>query len=80
MTTAEALVLYTRDGCHLCEQAMTQLDRAGIGWRPVDIDEDPALAEKYGLRVPVLRRPDTGDELYYPFDASAVREFTRRSP
>jgi hypothetical protein len=80
MTTTQALMLYTRDGCHLCEQAMTLLDQAGIAWRPVDIDDDPALAEKYGLRIPVLRRPDTGNELYYPFDESAVRQFTRRSP
>jgi len=80
MTITRALILYTRDGCHLCDRAMTLLDQAGIDWRPVDIDDDPVLAEKYGLRVPVLRRPDTGGELYYPFDESAVWEFTRHSP
>ena len=76
----QAFILFTRDGCHLCDQAMTLLDQAGIDWRPVDIDDDPALTEKYGLRVPVLRRPDTCDELCYPFDASAVQEFVERQP
>jgi hypothetical protein len=29
------------------------------------------------LRIPVLRRPDTGQELLYPFDEGALVEFAR---
>lgn len=48
------LVLYTRRGCHLCEQAEDMLEAGG--WRPriVDVDGDPAAAGRFGLRVPVL--------------------------
>ena len=77
MTVAEPLLLFSRADCHLCELASALLDRADIDWRPIDIDEDPELVEKYGLRVPVLRRPDTGLELDYPFDLAAITEFAR---
>ena len=71
----EPLILYTRAGCHLCDQAITMLDRAGIHWRPVDIEGQPGLAARYGLSVPVLRQPDSGRELNYPFDETALRRF-----
>ncbi|MGB5062546.1 MAG: glutaredoxin family protein, partial [Candidatus Competibacter sp.] len=29
--------------------------------------------ERYGVRIPVLRRLDTGNELDWPFDAAGVR-------
>ncbi len=34
----------------------------------VDIAESEFLSETYGLRIPVLRRNDTGEELDWPFD------------
>jgi hypothetical protein len=53
-----SLVLYVRDGCHLCDQFLVELSLelggAGDGVRIVDVDTDPALAIRYGLRVPVL--------------------------
>lgn len=75
MKMSAPLIMYTRTGCHLCEQAAVLLIRAGISWRPVDIDDDAELEDRYGLRVPVLRRPDNGQELDYPFDVARVREF-----
>lgn len=75
MTVAEPLILFSRADCHLCELASAMLDRANIDWRPVDIDEDPELVGKYGLRVPVLKRPDSGHELDYPFDLPAILKF-----
>lgn len=51
------LVLYTREGCHLCEDAAETL-RAHDRWLPaitlVDIDSDAGLIERYGTCVPVL--------------------------
>lgn len=75
MTIAEPLILYSRRECHLCDLVVTMLDRTGVHWRPVDIDRDSVLTEKYGLRIPVLRRPDTGDELAYPFDEAKLCRF-----
>ena len=52
------LVLYVRDGCHLCEQFLLDLTLDFPTLLPtlatVDIDADPSLAAVYGLRVPVL--------------------------
>ena len=54
----QAVTLYTRTGCHLCEQA-EQVLRSEQRTIPfalvtVDIDEDPELVRKYGVRVPVV--------------------------
>jgi hypothetical protein len=80
MTISEPLILYTRVECHLCDQVIRMLDRAGIHWRPVDIDADAELEEKYGLRIPVLQRPDTGRELFYPFDEEMLHQFVGIDP
>jgi Glutaredoxin-like domain (DUF836) len=51
-------VLYTRPGCHLCDEMKAEIARAGIAARhvvqEVDVDSDPALAARYGLSIPVL--------------------------
>ena len=41
----------------------------------VDIADSQALFEAYGLRIPVLRRVDTGAELGWPFDTEQVVSF-----
>jgi hypothetical protein len=52
------VTLYTRVGCHLCEEAerVLQEERATTPFHLdlVDIDRDPALARRYGVRVPVV--------------------------
>ncbi|GAA4247072.1 glutaredoxin family protein [Dactylosporangium darangshiense] len=48
------LVLYTRPGCHLCEEAKAVLERVGEPFAEVDIEGDDALEEEYGFRIPVL--------------------------
>jgi glutaredoxin len=52
------VVLYTRRGCHLCEQVWGQLEAArrrhGFALEAVDVDSDPALAAAHGLQVPVV--------------------------
>lgn len=68
------LVLYMTCGCHLCEQAERALRKqTGVTFKPVEIADDEELLERYGVRIPVLRRLDTGAELDWPFDADAVR-------
>jgi hypothetical protein len=55
---ASGLVLYVREGCHLCDMFLIdlELDLADTGTLPavVDVDSDGALAMEFGLRVPVL--------------------------
>jgi hypothetical protein len=52
------VVLYSRHDCCLCDQALEQIEAARGGasfeLRVVDVDGDPALAEKYGHEVPVV--------------------------
>ena len=52
------LVMYTRQGCHLCETAHQELAesqrRFGFVLETVDIDTDPELAARYGEQVPVV--------------------------
>ena len=52
------IVVYTRKGCHLCEELARLLDRmAGefeFSLRYVDVDQHPELAREYGDRVPVV--------------------------
>lgn len=53
MSTHEATI-YTRAGCHLCEQAQELLARYGIIAKLVDIDGDPTLRAQYNECVPVV--------------------------
>ena len=67
-------VLYQRDDCHLCDQALEVL--AGVRLPEPDsvfIDGDDALKACFGVRVPVLRDATDGRELDWPFDADLVR-------
>jgi glutaredoxin len=52
------IVLYTRQGCHLCETAHEQLETARRRWgfrlALIDVDTDPELIRQYGDSVPVV--------------------------
>ena len=52
------VTLYTRAGCHLCEEAKAQiaplLREFSVQLREVDIDADPALHEQFTNDVPVI--------------------------
>ncbi len=52
------LLLYTREGCGLCEElraaAQPVAQRHGVTIRSVDIDADPELRRCYGWDIPVL--------------------------
>lgn len=64
--------LYGTSCCHLCEVAQTILRDAEVVAQDIDIADDDGLLEKYGVRIPVLRRMDNGAGLGWPFDAVAV--------
>jgi hypothetical protein len=67
MTVEADLILFTRDGCHLCDQAADTLNELGLAWCAVDIESDPELEARYGLVIPVVRCEHTKKELCYPF-------------
>ena len=48
------LVLVTRQGCHLCDQALEHLRSLGHEPELADVDADDRLHDLYDWRVPVL--------------------------
>ena len=53
------LTLLSRRDCHLCEALQAERERwleqrPRVQLRVVDVDREPALRSRYGLRVPVL--------------------------
>jgi len=68
------LILYTTDGCHLCEAAaallrsMPELSRTPV--IEVDIALDEALVRRYGTRIPVIACG--AREATWPFSADDV--------
>jgi hypothetical protein len=55
-TPSRDVVLYVRDGCHLCEDAAVLLDEmiGPDGYHSVDIETDGDLLARYAHRIPVL--------------------------
>jgi len=62
------VTLYSRMGCHLCDRAKKPVTRF-VGATPgailqvVDVDTDPDLCARYGLRVPVVTATMAGREM-----------------
>jgi thiol-disulfide isomerase/thioredoxin len=55
-----ALTIYTRPGCHLCQEMKEIVERvvralrANAEIEEINIANDPDLEERYGLEIPVL--------------------------
>ncbi|MEO8259318.1 MAG: glutaredoxin family protein [Acidobacteriota bacterium] len=53
-----ALTLYSRPGCHLCDDMKAVVARVGrevpLMLETIDISTDPELEVRYGLEIPVL--------------------------
>jgi hypothetical protein len=73
--------VYTRAGCHLCEQALADLERLRRRYphelQLVDISADPELVRTYGERIPVLSID--GRELGAPLPADVLERELRRA-
>lgn len=76
------LVLYVRRECHLCadmHRELTALEaQQGFSLTLVDVDSHPALAARYGHKVPVLVG---GDEeiCHYFLDQEQLAEYLGRA-
>ena len=72
----ERVTLLTRVGCHLCEEAKAVLVEMaaedGFRWRELDVDADPALADEFGDRVPVVL-VDGREHGYWRVEAARLR-------
>ncbi|MEM9171580.1 MAG: glutaredoxin family protein [Pseudomonadota bacterium] len=73
----KALQLYTRPGCHLCENLLEELlpmIRGQASLTEINIDLDMSLRQQFDTRVPVLCSADT--VICEAFlDTAAVRAF-----
>lgn len=84
MTGNGQLVLYSRQECHLCDQAQALIEQviAGSDWQleKVDIDSDAKLTELYRYSIPVLARIDGAEitALNWPFPPSRIRDLLSR--
>ena len=77
------LTLYTRPGCHLCDDARDALERArtllDFAVEEVDIERDDALHRRYLERIPVV---ELGGEVLFEYfvDESALVTRLRGEP
>ena len=75
------VTLYTRVGCHLCEAAAAVLaaerERSWFALEVVDVDRDPELAGRYGVRVPVVA-VDGVEEFEYEVPLDLLRARLRQ--
>lgn len=53
-----SLVLVTRQGCHLCDEALDLLHDLGTEPQLLDVDSDDRLHDQYDWRVPVVLLDD----------------------
>lgn len=86
MTRAEPaasarLVLYTRDGCGLCDEMLAELGpwlaERGLAAELRDVDADPQTRRRFGLKVPVLT-VDGVPACYGHLDLEAVERLLGR--
>jgi glutaredoxin len=50
----QQVLLFTRVGCHLCDEAEALLVHHGLSPRKIDVDASPELRAKYDACVPVV--------------------------
>jgi glutaredoxin len=55
---ATSVVVYTKPGCHLCDDACTAVARiaadVGVAWEALDITTDDELMKQWAEYVPVI--------------------------
>ena len=79
-----SVTVYTREDCHLCEEAVETIERVADGEGVavaldlVDVDTDPDLREEYGERVPYVF-VDGSPAFKYYVDERQLREKLQQS-
>ena len=69
------VILYSTEGCHLCEMAIDLLKKTRLSCpiEIIDIAFDECLFSRYGVTIPVLNYE--GNELYWPFDLQQLQSW-----
>lgn len=72
--------VYTRENCGLCEEAEDRVavEAGDADVRHIDIDADPALQERYDIRVPVVA-VDGREVAEGRIEEGVVRQAVRRA-
>ncbi|KAB1197234.1 MULTISPECIES: glutaredoxin family protein [Haloferax] len=79
MSDAVPIVVYTREQCHLCEEAeatireVAEAEEIPVEVDLVDVDTDRELLEEYGDRVPYVY-VDGRPAFKFEVDADRLRE------
>jgi glutaredoxin len=79
------LTLYSRPGCHLCEEMKAVIHRVTravdtpIAVEEIDISTDPELEARYGLEIPVLLVDGKKAAKYRVAEAELTRMLRDRS-
>lgn len=74
--------VYSRPGCHLCEQLIDELlplIRGRLDLEVVDIDTRPEWKIKYGIRIPLVEY-DGQTVCQYHLDVEAIRTILSKRP
>jgi hypothetical protein len=78
---AARVVVYTREGCHLCAVAEAEVAQVcaatGDSWTRVDIDADPDLRARFTEQVPVTFVDGTQHD-FWRVDATRLRRALAR--
>jgi len=75
-------IVYSRFGCHLCEDLLQQLtllqQKHDFSITEVDVDSSPQLIDQYGSQVPVVT---CGDEqlCHYFLDQAAILQVLKNN-
>jgi hypothetical protein len=70
------VTLIGKPDCHLCEDAEVVVravcDELGVGWEARSITDDPALADEYWEKIPVVLVDGVSHD-YWRIDAARLR-------
>ncbi|MCO7225387.1 glutaredoxin family protein [Pleionea sp. CnH1-48] len=80
-----SFLLFSTEGCHLCEEAKAMIDYAQqhgdidkmLSFEVVDIVEEQQWVNKYGERIPVILSQKSNRELGWPFQYGELIEWVR---
>jgi glutaredoxin len=82
MSAKPHVTLYTKPGCHLCEEAKREMEAAGIAeeytFEEVDIEQSPEAYERYKFEIPVVH-VDGRKAFKYHLTAEEFRNRIRRN-
>jgi len=74
-----SVVLYSAEGCHLCEKARAVLSESGAAFEEVDIGGNPQLEAAYREWLPVVEIDGQRAFVYFVNPAAFQRKLSAQS-